>query len=877
MMAIIRILMAILTCIHSNYSFKDEAYFQNALVTNGTLSLPQNIRNLSCNVALTAETNLTNTIHFYYLNITQEDKDVFRAYFTITTCCQFGHNTIEQMYHPTWTKAYNTYNWTNVTANHKNHVYSEWCDYCNCSSAMTNTSNNITLRDIPFFDGYGCGSHSCNDDSLDTVLYLLSEKRGIITLHKTVDDTDQNLCKNDHKSLIELSDYKAGNYIIAVGGFVDDDVGNYQMNWECVRFSRPIQDDQITPERALLETDNHTLRCGLKLHNQSNSLQHLVSYYTLNLTQDNINFPVTITTCDTDPKADHQHNFANTLYLVQQREVSSNHWEYNILYSSNYSSLCDNMIASDITLASNDEYPNNEYIIMVQNYWINEVKQFYIAVDCADPPIKHETGWWVFGGFVTFVTVLLIIYCVTKIHFFKRQAEAFKDFLSHFGLSAYLDDLESKVFLLKEILHLNDEELEEIADICGLDAKHKVLFVDACNAYQNGVYPPKTTEDTDTVRSHDLFKTTSQVRFVAVPTMESVDDEDEQEGDGDEEDVKQEELQPQHSMVRVATDRIESHENRANLQVGFGADRIERVIAHVLSICEDFSGLDAYQVLAVRARDSESYEANIHYIFQSCPGCCPRRIRYWQVMTIPQFYRAICTATIAFVLQTFGITVTLVILISRHVHLDNLKQDLNNCMVEDHWNTKVVLFNKILAFFWCLYISFSIGSKLRNLNNIGLYKILNVLESDELDQIKCVDFFIMRCGQMINYYTSFMAVIGSFFMIYDTSGNGADDAPAGVDMILNAIALFFILEIDNEIVFVTDYEDLPKIWRRFDAEYKRLRDDTVKQQQSAHKNQCGRACCHGQGQRFADVFGGFVMILLYVVGVLAPFAVFFCW
>eukprot|EP01083_Nonionella_stella_P178442 630320_1 len=218
---------------------------------------------------------------------------------------------------------------------------------------------------------------------------------------------------------------------------------------------------------------------------------------------------------------------------------------------------------------------------------------------------------------------------------------------------------------------------------------------------------PCSSEDTDTVRSNDLFKTTSQVRFVAVPTMESVDDEDEQEGDGDEEDVKQEELQPQHSMVRVATDRIESHENRANLQVGFGADRIERVIAHVLSICEDFSGLDAYQVLAVRARDAASYEPDIHYPFKQCLGCCPRRIRYLQVMAIPHFYRTLCCAIIVFMLQTFGITVTLIALMLGHLRLDE-DQSWKGCMVEDHWNDKMVLFNKTLAFFWSLYISFSI-------------------------------------------------------------------------------------------------------------------------------------------------------------------------
>eukprot|EP01083_Nonionella_stella_P035969 98120_1 len=389
-MNINHILIVILTwtrTIYGLYSFKDEAYFQNALVANGTLSLPRNIRNLSCNVALPAETNLTNNIHYYQLHITQQMMYLYQAYFTITTCCKIAHKSIEQMYHPTFEEAYNTFEWSNDSVIHKHNVFRKWCEYCNCSDihTRTNTSSNITLRDIPFFEGYGCGvSHFCDDDSLDTVMYILSEKQGTITLLETADDSQSNVCQNNRKSIIDLSSYKDGNYIIAVGSFGDDNVGPYQMNLECVQFTRPIKNDQINPNRSNLVNANHTLECGSKLYNQSNSLQHIVSYYALTLTKD-MHLPITITTCDPNTK------FTNSLYLVRQRHVASNDWEYNILWMSSNSSLCQDDIASDIIIESKNELAPGEYMIMVQNYWVNEFDEFSIFVHCAQPKEVHAT------------------------------------------------------------------------------------------------------------------------------------------------------------------------------------------------------------------------------------------------------------------------------------------------------------------------------------------------------------------------------------------------------------------------------------------------------------------------------------------------------
>eukprot|EP01083_Nonionella_stella_P035970 98122_1 len=896
------IIVVLLTWIRTNYglySFKDETYFQNALLVNGTLSLPSHdhIRNLSCNVALTEETNLTNNLHYYSLHLTQEMKHLYRAYFTITTCCKIAHNSIEQMYHHTFTTAYEQ--WTNDTGNYtEDDVYDDWCEYCNCD----NTPKNITLSDIPFFDGYGCGvSHFCDDNSLDTVMYILSEKQGTITLLETADDSDEDVCQNSHKSMIDLSSYKNGDYIIAVGGFGDDKVGPYQMNLECVQFSRPIFDDQINPNRSSFANTEHTLECGSERYNQNNSLQHIVSYYTLNLTED-MNLPITITTCD--PNVNRSHT---TLYMVQERHIAINAWEYNILWMSSHSSLCPNGTASDIKIEAKNKLALGEYMIMVQNYWVNEETQFSIFVHCG-PESKeiHETFYAVLTACLLFFAVLLVLYCVIRIRFFRQQREEFEAFLSHFGLRMHLNDLQSEVFLLKELQHLKQDELEEIATICGLDAKVGAQLVDAWKEYQNGTYPPpiKIVDsnlghlESSGIRLSHIQSPHLSMGFVPLSNRDSTDDEAALNIDRPE---SHQMLIPEKTVVRIAdtstTPRIGSGENRVNLKVGDGSDRIERVITHVISICEDFNGLDVYQVLAVRARDAASFEPDLHYPFKHCLRC-PRRIRYWKVMAIPHFYRTLSTVIVVFMLQTWGITVTLIALMfgifETPKHAGEVSETLawggiGGCMVEHHWRSNMVLFNKTLAFFWCLYLSFSIRSKLRNITDSGLYKIFGVLEYDELDKISCADFVMMRWGQMINYYVSLVAIIGSFFIIYDTSSE--DDeyraGVAGVEMILNSIALFFIIEIDDQLVFVVDYEDIPKIWERFGDEYKRLRDNLIQEQQSAPENEkkklscaptenkCCKACF--QRQQFADVFSGFVTVSLYVVGAIGPFVVFFCW
>ena len=86
-------------------------------------------------------------------------------------------------------------------------------------------------------------------------------------------------------------------------------------------------------------------------------------------------------------------------------------------------------------------------------------------------------------------------------------------------------------------------------------------------------------------------------------------------------------------------------------------------------------------------------------------------------------------------------------------------------------------------------------------------------------------------GQAINYYTCCLAVLGSYLVIFnsdegveivgvdgefvfDDQGHiEADLAGAGLEMLLNAVALFFMLELDDVMVSDDDYDDCEKYLR----------------------------------------------------------------
>merc|ERR1712113_981053 len=81
-------------------------------------------------------------------------------------------------------------------------------------------------------------------------------------------------------------------------------------------------------------------------------------------------------------------------------------------------------------------------------------------------------------------------------------------------------------------------------------------------------------------------------------------------------------------------------------------------------------------------------------------------------------------------------------------------------------------------------------------------------------QLHFIDIALIQFGLLINVYTLFCAVIGSFFLIY-ASECGSD----ALDMVLNSISLFFMVGLDDLLVSSDDYEDVEDCIVEFFQEY----------------------------------------------------------
>eukprot|EP01084_Bolivina_argentea_P270833 460615_1 len=106
---------------------------------------------------------------------------------------------------------------------------------------------------------------------------------------------------------------------------------------------------------------------------------------------------------------------------------------------------------------------------------------------------------------------------------------------------------------------------------------------------------------------------------------------------------------------------------------------------------------------------------------------------------------------------------------------------------------------KAIAFGASLYISVSIITWWNNIEKQGLYKI----EYKTFKNCpKYVNKFWIYIGLSANMISLFLALIGSNILIFWAENS--------LDVILNCVAIFFMVTIDDEIIGETDYENLIK-------------------------------------------------------------------
>eukprot|EP01084_Bolivina_argentea_P193802 332458_1 len=235
-------------------------------------------------------------------------------------------------------------------------------------------------------------------------------------------------------------------------------------------------------------------------------------------------------------------------------------------------------------------------------------------------------------------------------------------------------------------------------------------------------------------------------------------------------------------------------------------DMIIAVMRDIIQCCEDGGdGLDIYQVLAFRRLDTPSNTAKLFKPLKFF-GI------HYQLLSFTPFHRSLFIGFVVACLQGVGISVILYSVTyewftDEHTH--------HSC----GWQTKVwkeAWPFKFLAFFWALVITLSISNQLSTIKHNAFNQVMDRIKPKEYCKLYIIDVGVIYIGYLINLYTLLLAVFGSYFLVYSSEGGSG-----AIDMVLNAVALFFIIELDDYLVSRHDCDDIFKATNLFLQQYEK--------------------------------------------------------
>eukprot|EP01084_Bolivina_argentea_P258415 435646_1 len=196
---------------------------------------------------------------------------------------------------------------------------------------------------------------------------------------------------------------------------------------------------------------------------------------------------------------------------------------------------------------------------------------------------------------------------------------------------------------------------------------------------------------------------------------------------------------------------------------------------------------------------------------------------------------------------------TVVLCIYIYVLVDRNKKPFKTCRWEfndENWYTKIV------ALVACLYVSVNIGALMQTLDNQGLYQIDSTTFEDCPPYI---NRFWIYFGLYTNFVALFIALYGSFIVIFVSV-----DA---VEIVLNCVAIFFVLDIDDLLADHYDYERIQKWFENEKDVAEKYKDNVALHIKSYEK------CCAGCMGTSIGLFAIFSVAVAFV----APFVVFICY
>ena len=187
------------------------------------------------------------------------------------------------------------------------------------------------------------------------------------------------------------------------------------------------------------------------------------------------------------------------------------------------------------------------------------------------------------------------------------------------------------------------------------------------------------------------------------------------------------------------------------------------------------------------------------------------------------------------------------------------------------WKSDVHL--KLMAFLWTSFISLGVSGWIYRARHSGFYPILLFLKPEQYPNF--VSITILQIGLLANYYVVFSSVIGSFILIYQTEGGTETTG-----MILQAVALFFVLELDNKIVHARDFLSIRKYFDVYikNGKHKKLPNGSIRESsdnimQRPLKRCNGNTCL--STTLSLTTFG--LLVVMTIGAFVAPLLIMICW
>eukprot|EP01084_Bolivina_argentea_P148244 259214_1 len=204
------------------------------------------------------------------------------------------------------------------------------------------------------------------------------------------------------------------------------------------------------------------------------------------------------------------------------------------------------------------------------------------------------------------------------------------------------------------------------------------------------------------------------------------------------------------------------------------------------------------------------------------------------------YCRAICCS----LFQTVGLAIFMVEIISNN--------EKESCAYDGLWSTRVV------ASIACAYISLTTTSKLLKLDEQCLYRTMT-------STMRCVPPFIhmkwIYLGFYVNFFSLFIAIYGSYFVIYISEST--------FDIVLNSVAIFFVVEIDDLMIDGWDYGRVES-WFEYYYTEEYINDN------HDYNYNAKMGCCQRWWSKFGIYTIRIAMVTCVLVAFVAPFYVGIC-